>query len=123
MQSLSKECNSYNHICIKITLQEGKGEKDAKEGEEDGQKEEKEDKSETDSDKKGEDTEEEDDEDEVDAEILATIEKFVVYGVQPEWMQIQRIINSKVNKELFCTFEYQRHRCIDMVEENFWRIG
>ena len=32
----------------------------------------------------------------VDAEILATIEKFVQYGVQPEWMQIQTIINSKV---------------------------
>nr|XP_054768903.1 chromodomain-helicase-DNA-binding protein Mi-2 homolog isoform X3 [Lytechinus pictus] len=81
---------------------EKEAESKAKEGEtkegEDREKEEKEDKSETDSEKKGEDTEEEEEEDEVEAEILATIEKFVQYGVQPEWMQIHRIINSKTDR-------------------------
>ncbi|XP_072175310.1 chromodomain-helicase-DNA-binding protein 4-like isoform X2 [Diadema setosum] len=85
---------------------EDEKETEAKEGEEteepkeavDGEKEEKEDKSETDSEKKGDDTEEEEEEDQVDADILATVEKFVQYGVQPEWMQIHRIINSKTDR-------------------------
>lgn len=101
--------NQFNLSTLHIFFlsNQEKKEAEAKDGEakegEDGEKEDKEDKddkedkSETDSDKKGEDTEEEEEEDEVDAEILATIEKFVQYGVQPEWMQIHRIINSKVS--------------------------